>query len=785
MRLFGLSWRGWMRVRAFERAFPGKQYALPDNETPPLFDGLIINGSDAAVSPIATDIIITREVASYLHHCLSAIAALSGDMAPYFHSAARAQLPASSWPDMMVLLHAITEFFYFCGFEIPILSNNLIIDLDDPAKLWIYNGDRQQWQAAEVESLSNRIKRDSAMAAHLIGANPHFLSWRAIEDVSVRPMPGLPQASSQPGLQPYRSTGLSRMEINAVTRAHKFHNANKLIGVVIERLTQADQNLNAVFHSPLGGALETIIGMAMLDARAFNLIKDAEPLPDSERFHWLSHFWKTMGKRRPLALLGDGYAKEVAAKLNALGEPSPERSSLLSIQLSTLLSRTAIGESEKPAFQDLLTVLVLADQIRLVELINATCDFVNQATTHILENQHQDLTTLIRSLAALALRQEEEIARRFNAKWLTAPQPIWKLFCACVPANWEYWVKVAKKEGWSASLNQLAPEEALALLLQLCADVIRLIVLLEAASPIVAERLAFDAENTGRAVLNAFHRYQRNISIIELIRFYYDQDVPHDAWIAFTSSFKGYLQQLHNDLQQFDSGAQTAMLANVIKQLELHYPSLTPAKRSAPKATFTRVADSLPIKPALVDDADARAIEMIGGELLAQDGFDRLTFLKLVALLQYPEMRGKLHFFANARNQLRAAFPDAKHRRLFFSAPSVLADSAQFLANNSNAGDSMTISNEVSAQLQEYFTRLEPFQRYVEASLGSSNIFPPECRAELSGSLSGSLSGDLSAAGPTQLILFAVLNRIFCVPARGRAAQSLEQFEEFLHQQAV
>src|SRR5205823_851874 len=136
------------------------------------------------------------------------------------------------------------------------------------------------------------------------------------------------------------------------------------------------------------------------------------------RFHWLSHFWKTMGKRRPLALLGDAYAKEVTAKLNALGEPSPERSSLLSIQLSTLLSRTALGESDKPGFQDLLTVLMLADQIRLVELINATCDFVNQITTHIIENQAGDLAALVRDLAAIAIKQEEEIAKRFNTKWL-------------------------------------------------------------------------------------------------------------------------------------------------------------------------------------------------------------------------------------------------------------------------------------------------------------------------------------------------------------------------------
>src|SRR5262249_27605229 len=153
---------------------------------------------------------------------------------------------------------------------------------------------------------------------------------------------------------------------------------------------------------------------------------------------------------------------------------------------------------------DLLTSLILADQIRLIELINATWGYVNEIAALINSAETEvKPEAMLESLPAIAARHEEEIGKRFHTKWLNARQPIWRLICACAPSAWEFWTRLAKHEQWTSALCQRGRIETLTGLFGLSADLTRLLVLLESSSPIAAERLNVEAEAGGRLVLAA------------------------------------------------------------------------------------------------------------------------------------------------------------------------------------------------------------------------------------------------------------------------------------------
>ncbi|MEW6732016.1 MAG: hypothetical protein AB1489_11880 [Acidobacteriota bacterium] len=781
IRLLGQSWRGLMRVYAFRRSFPTRPVGLLADGLTPLFPGLVVSHCEEAPSPFNTDLLFELDTAAYLHHCLEVIVLLSEEMKVYFQSQGRPQFTPSAWPTVMQLLRAIVELFYFCDFEIPLLSNNLIIDFDDPSRIWIYRTEEQQWQTAPEETPGNRLKRDAALAAYLLISAPPLTRWQSIDAVNASATG--PDVQARLNLQPYRVTGLARLDLDPLTRTHKFQTACQLTGKVIKRVSDADTKLAARLHSPLGGPWETLAGMALLDHRAYSF-PDAVPLPDLERFRWLSHFWKTMGKRRPLMLLGEQYAKQVTAGFAALGEPSPENSSVLSIQLSALFARATSGEGEKVSLPDPLTALMLADQIRLMELLNSTWNFVGGVIARlgsITEDVEAVLPVELATIAAGADRQEDEISKRFNPKWLTASQPIWALLRGCAPKAWDFWAKLADRQPWTSALIARPLEESVTGLLRLCADLIRMMVLLECSSPIAAERLSIDPEQNGRKVLDSFQRCQRgggtlSAVVAETISYYYDPDVQHDAWLAFTTSIKSHLQLLYDDLKQIDSaGTQSALLGDTIKQFELHYPTPVLKRRAAYKSdAISLQADdalALPIKPAIIDEGDASAIEALCNELLGREALDRLSFLRLLALLQVADLRAAIHFFAALRQLLRDSFPDAKQRRTFFSAQSAMRDTAQFLTNLKSHGEALNFAEQEQTQLKEYLAKLDAFQRYVEGALAGTAFYQLEDITELR---------SFSSGRHINLVLFLVFNKPFCGLVRTRAKETLASFEQFL-----
>lgn len=777
MRLLGHAWRGWMRIQAFKHNLPNYQFPLPENpDLPaPLLSGFTVVVADNIANPLATDLLINQETARYLHHSLQIIKSLSEEATIYFLGKEQ-KTDTNPWPSLMLLMRAIVELFYFCWFEIPLMSNSLIVDIDEPSKFWCYQTEQQQWQPVNLETSDRRIKREAATLAHFIVTNTSLLNWQTPENINVST---LVTEQSQRGLQPYRSVGLACLELNPTTYTHKFLSGYKLTGQILEQIVKADESLAVTFNSASGGVLETLTGMASLDSLAF--INATTPMLEAEQTRHLAHFWRAMGKRRPSLLLGERYAKTLHSKFQEIGEPAPEKASQLSIQLSTMLSRTAtmLGEKPKPGFQDLLAKLGIADQIRFVELVNSTWKFIQEVTTSINSLEiGMALPTIINSLPERVAQHEEAIGKRFLSKWATTQQPIWQVLTASVPMAWDFWTKLAANQPWAASLTQLYPDDAIVTLLSLCADATRLLVMLESTSPISTERLTIDAESAGGLVLAAFQRHQSNPAVVELIRYYYDTEIPHDGWVAFTNGLKLYLQQLQGDLKKFGANEQESIIANILKQLEINYP--TPiVVRKPTKKSFSlnpRIADALILNASTLDEKDAQAIESITNDLIGQEHLDSLLVLKLISAFQITGMRENLYFLAENGTALKERFLSSKHRRMFVSMPSVTQNIASYLNNLGLSQNQAVLSSEIVFQLEEYLTQTEVFHNYIESTLEESPVISGEDLAEIQ-----ALEPNIRA----NLLIFQVFSRTFIVLVRERVSLALEGFQDFLKTFAV
>src|SRR5205823_4538255 len=73
---------------------------------------------------------------------------------------------------------------------------------------------------------------------------------------------------------PYQFSGLARMEQREENRSFRFQNAGKLTGIVLNQIVSLDDKLGLVFNTACGGPMQTLLGMANLEPRAFRLVGD-------------------------------------------------------------------------------------------------------------------------------------------------------------------------------------------------------------------------------------------------------------------------------------------------------------------------------------------------------------------------------------------------------------------------------------------------------------------------------------------------------------------------------
>ncbi|MEW6733302.1 MAG: hypothetical protein AB1489_18385 [Acidobacteriota bacterium] len=732
-RLIGQAWRGQMKVRAFQNKFPYAVQEIPTEGVESIISGEVINNV-AQESPFRTDIILTHTTVAYLRHQLKAIAALAEKARTIFESRLQASALEGEWPPIMVLLAAIVELFYYCNFEIGYGSQGRVIEQIDIAKVWNFDSETKDWQQFS-ETAVDQLRRQATEAAMLLTEFPPFLRCSSVEDVSHACQAALvrltPTALTQ-AYGPYQFAGLARMERRGDSRSYKFQNAVALTGSVLAHVVSLDVELSRAFNTACGGPIQTLINMANLDARAFGLSRGEDSLTRPLALKVLANFWKRMGKQRPVALLGEGYAKNIYAGLASIGESAPERSSLLSIHLTNILGNTILGQPGQGP-PDLLTVLMLADQIRLMDLLELSWSYAQAVINDVQAVRSlSEIGELIRSGGTFA-RFEPEIAKRFNQKWITATQPLWTILRGAAPHAWGFWAKLSTGNSVAQLLGNADPSQSLGFLLMPLADIARLMLLFETSSPVLAERQKVDSETAARDLLAGFIIFRQwpaplGTFILENLSYYFDPAVQHDAWLAFTESLKEHLRQLDVDLHTRNANQEILdMLATMRTRLDANYPSPQRTQATAiPVATKEEEQVQLP--DCELAETDCLFLQTLCKDLIGDRGLGHVMFLKALGLWRDRSLHEHMRKISEYRKPLRETLVDAHMRATLLGSSTAVREVGYRLAGLSNTN---TIDIGTMTAIGECLSRQRDFHRQLEALLAMSTLPFDEDRQQI------------------------------------------------------
>ncbi len=771
-RLIGRAWRGLMKLRSFKVKFPGLAAATQASEG--FAPGVIIGGS-AHESPFATDLVIPYEAVSYLKFLLGVIAKLSEKAQGIFNPAEQREQLTNDWPPAMQLLSAIVELFYFCSFEMPVSSHIRAVEKTSPDKVWEYAEDG--WRQFNEQAIE-RTRRQAAETAQLLVEAPPFLRCNSAEDISNLCQAAIRNWQPEQPYGPYQSTGLAKIEDRSDNRTLRSKTAGPMIGSVLEVIVAAAPELQPYFYTGCGGPIQTLLGMANLDQRAYRFGDQPELLQRQLALKFLSEFWKRMGKQRPVALLGEGYARQIYTGLSSIGEAAPERSSLLSIHLTNVLGKTIFGSGQATGPVDMLTVLMLADQIRLMDLLELSWQYTQQFLEQLKQVRSlSEIGELLRSGRGYSAL-EPEIAKRFNPKWSSSTQPLWIVLRSSAPQAWRFWTTLAEGKTVAETLSRLEPGQALSSLFLPLAEIVRLMLLLETSSPVLAERLKVDSETAATELLYGFTPFKSwpapfGSLIDECIGYYFDQSIQHDAWLAFTESLKTHLRQQEEDLKMREAGEPILeVLVNMMVRLEANHPTpqkVTQTGSLKPLAEDGFIEVSLP--DAELTEADCQIINQTITDL----GNRRkpTAFLKLISLWRYSEVREGARQISRFRNQLAQYITDPDSIGALTGSPWVISNAGRTLSGLTTP----SLDSERLHSVQQILKEYNEIQRQFEALVAVAPIPFPDDR-ELIDSIS--TKTDQSRVALVMVCIFDTLSLL--VVREGGVSQALTRFEMFLEE---
>lgn len=715
-RLIGLSWKGQMKQKAFQQRFPHLRYHVNQQPGQPLH----FNLPGAKGIPEA-NITIDEATAGYLIHCLETIATMALESMPLFDAQQRKQYLSGSWSPPLMMLRAIVELFHYCNFELPYQFSTRYVDRDEPVRIWNFQAGDNQWSSSTEEQLGDRLKRQAAEIASLLISPPPFLSCTDMAELSryCRPSIAAGEISAHGQHLPYASVGLARLDCDQRNKVFKFQSGYELSAQLLDQLVATQPHLTRAFQSALGGTLLTLRGLAKLEPAAF---KAEGAIEDSDRFSLLSRFWRLVAKHRPLALLGHDYAKAVYAGMAANGEPPPDRSSLLSVHLSSVFTQTAMAKGAQ--LNDPIAALVLSDQIRLVELINESWAFANDCFMRLAGNGPADLEQLFKT-TTLSPEHETVLARSFNSKWLQATQSIWSLIRAAAPELWRFWTQLSNKISVQDMLTAVDAESGIDYLCKISAETIRLMLLVETCSPVFAERLIAGAEDGCREMLGAFAPFAGFAKLVATVGYYFDLSIQHDRWLAFTSNFHRHLKDLSRGLEQSEQARpQLDMLKAAITQLEIQYPDIAEQQQVSVDTQVAASAAGTQKVTVAIDEAVAQSVETICQQLLGGQAFapDRLP--EMIGLARIDGMGEELRAIAQLSETLKSNIEDSL-RPLIFSSSTALADINKIVKQASAFTDA------ARTEVINYLVKVKQFVSFIQNSLSDTLFCEADAAARL------------------------------------------------------
>jgi hypothetical protein len=724
LRSLGQSWRGLLRVKAWSDQFRvtsvHKTNHLQLYNFSPEIQGYLMK-----LSAISPPIVISKDTARYLFHVLEVIDNLVAEVIPILVQPEKLQ-EITQWYPVATLLRAIVEFFHFCNFEMSLFYFNVAVDIDDPGH--VYQQEAGQWRTINGElGISSTFKRMAQEVASLLAEASallectdlnrldKFLKYSSNQTLSIQ------QLESQE-LQPFVSCGLSEFDFDPAGQKVKFHTAFPLMSSLIYQLVGKQSEFQYIRSSALGGPFETIIGIALLDPKAFNLAPNT--INALDRFHYLANFWRAVGRRRAIAMFGDDYVQKVSQGLQALGQPGPEHPTFLTIKVPTFAAGreqllNAIPSATE-AERDVLPGLMLADKMRIIDLINITWALADDFMLSLRDmKSNEELYEAVSSFPRMVDSYRNEIAKRFNDKWINSLNWVWSMIRGLSPMLWDFWSKVAATPAWDDMISRAPTMAALGLLLRLFCDTARLILLLEISGSTVASGLRINSESASQAIMLGLERFLfgTNVSAIltESVDYYFDPEIQFDSWLAFVSSYKAFLQRSIQDLQQMNATTEHwQLLQNVYEDLEELYPSMVVAN-TQDKTGNTRdlPTNLIPIDKEsdnslhLISEQTATNFQKVCFELLGATNKDNSLFLKLLSMYLDEKSHDLINKGAYYKSIIEQLLTEVGYRRLLYNLPSQASSFFRLLAKMESEGRTSHVAlNMIQAQVLDYFDQL-------------------------------------------------------------------------------
>ncbi|MBL8152328.1 MAG: hypothetical protein JNN15_20575, partial [Blastocatellia bacterium] len=536
-------------------------------------------------------------------------------------------------------------------------------------------------------------------------------------------------------IRPYFNFGLADFDFNPSSQKAKLQAAFPSVKALLEILTKDQSYCSSISSSPLGGTVETLLGLAELNPVAFGMSADIASLNILERAELLSRFWRTASRRRPLVMLGEEYARKVTQSLEALGEPSPENPTFMSIVLRPTMASIALMRGEQ--IQDPFTNLMLADQVRLAEMLKFTWDIASDFLDRLKDVHSQGkLKRIIEGIAQQNQAEQAELSKRFNVKWLQSSVWVWSMLRAVAPALWDFWTKVGEGTIWQDPFLKTPPLQALSLLVKLFCDSTRLMLLVEASGSSLTERIEISAEAAGQSILSSIHDYLEGSSmppvLAEAVNYYYDPSERFDYWAGFTSSFHKFLKQMLADLHSVNATKDYLEgLSSIISQLEILYPNRPTTEIALAEPPPNASSISQPEVVGVITEEGAQSFASLFFEKLGLPETETSFFLRMLSLLARKETERFIYKAEKVFPLLDLILPLLEHRLLLFSFPTTTSAFFDYLLQLAQRDqvEEATIES-LRTRTNDYFTQLDSFaETLFDLTSQLPNLLPTDKKA--------------------------------------------------------